>query len=62
MITNANTARRFAQSIATQGVSLQNAIDAADFETAADLCEDIAADLEKVQDYINARLLEKDAN
>ena len=56
MITSPTTARQFAQSSASQSVELQNAIDAREWETAANLCEDILRDVQLVSRYIDAKI------
>jgi hypothetical protein len=58
MITNAKTAREFAQSIAVQAVQTQNAIDATDWMEASDLIMSIMQDVERLQQYISAKVEE----
>jgi hypothetical protein len=56
MITSTETARRFAQSIASQAVDTQNAIDTNRWEDASNHLEDIANDCAKLQASINAKI------
>lgn len=56
MITTVETARRFAQSIATQSVEAQDAIDSENWAKATDLVESVLADVEKLYEYVSNKL------
>ena len=55
MITNTQTARTFAQSIATLAVAVQDAIDRTDWEDAEDTLSSLEDDLKRLQRYVMAK-------